>query len=134
MPSATTGGVRILLRAEGFCVFLVALLAFSNTHFGWGTFAIYILVPDLSFLGYLAGRKIGAVSYNVAHSYIGATLCLAAGLYSEHAGLLCASTIWFAHIGVDRSLGYGLKYFEGFSFTHLGVIGRMKHIEQSSSK
>ncbi len=32
--------------------------------------------------------------------------------------------IWMAHIGIDRALGYGLKYSLGFGFTHLGRIGR----------
>ena len=32
--------------------------------------------------------------------------------------------IWLAHIGLDRALGYGLKYSKGFAFTHLGTIGR----------
>jgi hypothetical protein len=27
------------------------------------------------------------------------------------------------HIGVDRALGYGLKYGAGFGLTHLGRIG-----------
>jgi hypothetical protein len=31
--------------------------------------------------------------------------------------------IWLAHIGIDRALGYGLKYASGFGFTHLGRIG-----------
>jgi hypothetical protein len=31
--------------------------------------------------------------------------------------------IWLAHIGIDRALGYGLKYSSGFPFTHLGRIG-----------
>jgi hypothetical protein len=29
-----------------------------------------------------------------------------------------------AHIGIDRALGYGLKYSTGFGFTHLGRIGK----------
>ena len=32
--------------------------------------------------------------------------------------------IWIAHIGMDRMLGYGLKYASGFADTHLGRIGR----------
>ncbi|MDB5619562.1 MAG: hypothetical protein JWQ24_3800 [Tardiphaga sp.] len=32
--------------------------------------------------------------------------------------------IWLAHIGLDRALGYGLKYVAGFRFTHLGRIGK----------
>jgi hypothetical protein len=38
--------------------------------------------------------------------------------------VLAAALIWLAHIGFDRALGYGLKYSAGFSFTHLGRIGR----------
>jgi hypothetical protein len=30
-----------------------------------------------------------------------------------------------AHIGIDRALGYGLKYSAGFGFTHLGRIGKV---------
>jgi hypothetical protein len=29
-----------------------------------------------------------------------------------------------AHIGIDRALGYGLKYHADFAFTHLGKIGK----------
>ncbi|MFC2556246.1 DUF4260 family protein [Lautropia mirabilis ATCC 51599] len=27
------------------------------------------------------------------------------------------------HIGLNRALGYGLRYVDGFRFTHLGYIG-----------
>jgi hypothetical protein len=37
---------------------------------------------------------------------------------------LSIAIIWLAHIGFDRALGYGLKYSDGFGFTHLGRIGR----------
>jgi hypothetical protein len=30
--------------------------------------------------------------------------------------------IWLAHIGMDRMLGYGLKYSGGFKDTHLGRL------------
>ena len=38
--------------------------------------------------------------------------------------LLGLASIWAAHIGFDRMLGYGLKYTSGFNDTHLGRIGR----------
>jgi Domain of unknown function (DUF4260) len=38
--------------------------------------------------------------------------------------ILSLAMIWLAHIGIDCALGYGLKYAEGFGFTHLGRIGR----------
>ena len=37
---------------------------------------------------------------------------------------LSIAMIWLAHIGIDRALGYGLKYSAGFGFTHLGRIGK----------
>jgi hypothetical protein len=39
--------------------------------------------------------------------------------------VLSIAMIWMAHIGIDRALGYGLKYSAGFTFTHLGRIGRL---------
>ncbi|MBT9540249.1 DUF4260 domain-containing protein [Thiobacillus sp.] len=124
MPGATTGGVRVVLRLEGLCVLIAASVGYSKFGLGWGAFALFFFTPDLSFLGYLAGPKVGAVSYNLAHSYIGAVACLVAGSVLPAPTLLCAGIIWCAHIGFDRALGYGLKYEEGFGFTHLGRIGR----------
>lgn len=128
MSGSTIGNVRIVLRLEGLCVLIAASIAYSKFGFGWGTFALLFLVPDVSFLGYLAGPKIGAISYNVAHSYIGAVACVVAGFTLPLPVLLTAGIIWCAHIGFDRALGYGLKYSEGFGFTHLGRIGRFSGV------
>jgi Domain of unknown function (DUF4260) len=124
LSGSTTGAVRGVLRLEGLSVLLAASVAYSQVGLGWGTFALFFLTPDLSFLGYLAGSKAGALSYNFAHSYIGAICCLATGFALGDPRLLSAGLIWCAHIGFDRALGYGLKYAEGFGFTHLGRIGR----------
>lgn len=124
MSGATSGAVRIVLRLEGLCVLIAALLAYAKFGVGWGTFAWCFLVPDLSFFGYLAGPHVGAISYNAAHSYVGAVVCLTAGVFFSVPMLFCAGLIWCAHIGFDRALGYGLKYSAGFGFTHLGRIGR----------
>ncbi|HEV2680750.1 MAG TPA: DUF4260 domain-containing protein [Rhodanobacter sp.] len=123
MSGAATGDVKFLLRAEGACVLLISLLAYSKFGMGWGTFVLFFLVPDLSFFGYLAGPRVGAASYNAAHSYIGALLILATGVLLTFPVATSAGLIWCAHIGFDRMLGYGLKYFSGFGFTHLGLIG-----------
>jgi hypothetical protein len=41
------------------------------------------------------------------------------------AGTLGAvAALWALHIGVDRALGYGLKYPTAFADTHLGRVGR----------
>ncbi|UZD55056.1 DUF4260 domain-containing protein [Caldimonas aquatica] len=121
---ATTGGVRWLLRLEGAAVLALALWAYHQQAAGWGLFAAAFLAPDLSFLGYLAGPRVGARLYNAAHSYLGPAACLALGLLAAVPWAVPAALIWAAHIGFDRALGYGLKYPSGFRHTHLGLIGR----------
>lgn len=118
------GGVRLTLRAEGLFVLIAAAIIYAKSGFGWGPFALFFLAPDLSFLGYLAGNRIGAVAYNAAHSYVGALACFGAALIGNEPALEAAAMIWCAHIGFDRAMGYGLKYAAGFGVTHLGLIGR----------
>jgi len=85
-------------------------------------FAVLFLSPDLSILAYLAGPRLGSVAYNAVHSYVGPAI--AAGALLAAGGPLGVPLIWAAHIGFDRAFGYGLKYADGFQFTHLGRIGR----------
>lgn len=74
-------------------------------------------------LGYLVSPCRGANVYNSFHSYVvPAALGLSAFLLHAH-NLLPIALIWVNHIGVDRLLGYGLKYRDGFGFTHLSLLG-----------
>jgi hypothetical protein len=124
MSGETIGNIRIILRLEVLLVMVAAMLAYDKFGAAWSTFAWFFLVPDISFLGYLAGARVGAICYNAAHSYIGALACLIASQLIASPVLLTIGIIWCAHIGFDRALGYGLKYATGFKFTHLGRIGR----------
>ncbi len=118
------GSVLLLLRLEGLAVLSLATAAYAQFGAGWGWFALLFLLPDLSFLGYLAGPRVGALAYNAAHSYVGPLALLAAGILGAMPALLAIALVWCAHIGFDRALGYGLKYASGFGDTHLGPIGR----------
>ncbi len=126
MSGSVSGGVRVLLRIEGVCVLVAALAAYREFGAGWAVFAWFFLAPDLSFLGYLAGPRVGAAAYNFAHSLIGPIVLLTAGWSLSIPVAVTAGIIWVAHIGFDRALGYGLKYSAGFGFTHLGLIGRAR--------
>ena len=123
-PAAPQGGsVRLLLRLEGLAVAAVSAALYARTSESWWLFAALWLAPDLSMLGYLSGRPCrGARVYNAIHTYVvPAALALSALLV--HADLLLAiALIWANHIGVDRLLGFGLKYADGFRWTHLGVM------------
>lgn len=103
---------------------VAALAAYSKFGAGWGVFAATFLIPDLSFVGYLAGPRFGAIAYDAAHSYIGAVVSLSAAVMFPMTVPLAVGLVWCAHIGFDRALGYGLKYSNGFGYTHLGLIGR----------
>jgi uncharacterized protein DUF4260 len=124
LPPAVAGAPRMLLRIEGACVFAIAIVLYSRLGEGWWLFAILFLAPDLSFLGYLAGGRVGAIAYNALHTIAGPILLALAGLFVPYEPAMAVALIWLAHCGIDRALGYGLKYPAGFGFTHLGRIGR----------
>ncbi len=121
---AVTGGLRTLLRLEGLTVFLGMTLLYAVRGGSWWVYAILFLAPDLSFAGYLAGPRVGAMVYNAAHSYMAPVSLMVTGFGMASPLTMSIATIWMAHIGIDRALGYGLKYADGFTFTHLGWIGR----------
>jgi hypothetical protein len=119
-----TGGVRILLRLEGLTLFAGMVLLYWIWGGSWWVFVIMFLAPDLSFIAYLADPKTGAIVYNAAHSYMAPVSLLTAGFAAGEPLVFSIAMIWLAHIGIDRALGYGLKYQTGFGFTHLGRIGK----------
>jgi Domain of unknown function (DUF4260) len=126
-PAATgtvTGGVKVLLRLEGLVLFAGMVLLYQVWGGSWWLFAVLFLVPDLSFLAYLTDAKTGAMVYNAAHSYLAPVALMTLGFGLAEPLTLSIAMIWLAHIGIDRALGYGLKYAAGFGYTHLGRIGK----------
>jgi Domain of unknown function (DUF4260) len=109
----------ILLRMEGFLILAVSVLLYWQMHFGWLMFAILLLMPDISMVGYLCGVKIGASVYNLVHTLIGPLLLIGFSLLTARTSLLAYGLIWTAHIGMDRVMGFGLKYPTNFKDTHL---------------
>jgi hypothetical protein len=62
------------------------------------------------------------MTYNAVHSYaVPAILMALALLVNAPLGVQIA-LVWFAHIGIDRTLGYGLKYPDAFKHTHLNEV------------
>jgi hypothetical protein len=126
LPPPRGSSLLLLLRLEGLTVAAVTAVAYAHTGASWWLFAALWLAPDLSMLGYLGRPCRAARIYNLFHSYfIPGVLGLSAFLLNAHS-LLPVALIWANHIGVDRLLGYGLKYGDGFGWTHLGLIGAAK--------
>ena len=118
------GSVVVYLRLEGLAVAAVSLALYARTGANWWLFAALWLVPDLSMLGYLAIPCRGARIYNAFHTYAVPGVLALLSLLFHAPVVLPFALIWINHIGVDRLLGYGLKYSDGFGFTHLGRIGK----------
>ncbi len=121
---AVTGGVRTVLLLEGLALFIGMTLLYYIWDGSWWVYALLFFVPDLSFAAYLGGPRTGAFVYNAAHSYLAPMAIMTTGFATAAPLTLSIAMIWLAHIGLDRALGYGLKYATGFGFTHLGRIGK----------
>jgi Domain of unknown function (DUF4260) len=121
---AVVGLPRLLLRLEGAALFALALFLYPKVDDSWIMFLGLVLAPDLSMAAYLAGPRVGALVYDAAHVTLGPIALAIAGFLYPAVLLIALALIWLAHIGIDRALGYGLKYDSGFRFTHLGRIGR----------
>lgn len=113
-----------LLRLENAALAVLAIGAYWHSGANWWLFAILFLAPDFSFAFYLRGPGIGAIGYNVFHSWIGPVVAGVVGWFWQQPLVVSVALIWAAHIGFDRALGYGLKHQSGFSDTHLGRIGK----------
>jgi len=113
-------------RFEGLMIFLASIYFYAKIDYSWWWFALFLLSFDLSMIGYLKDDRLGALIYNLGHSYVLPVILLIWAFQADSSLALASSTIWFAHIGMDRAAGYGLKTEEGFSHTHLGLIFALK--------
>jgi hypothetical protein len=109
----------LLLRAEGGIILCASLLLYGQVGGNWLLFVLLVLAPDLSMLGYLAGVRLGSALYNLVHALVIPLLLIALSIFYEQFWLLPYGLIWTAHIGVDRLLGFGLKYPTRFHDTHI---------------
>jgi uncharacterized protein DUF4260 len=111
---------EILLRIEGAFDLALSLIFFEAIQGNWLLFILLLLAPDLAMLGYLRGARLGTVCYNLVHTLVGPLLIVAYAYLTKSLWLLPYALIWTAHIGLDRMLGFGLKYPTRFGDTHLG--------------
>jgi hypothetical protein len=124
MDTPVSGTPRVLLRVEALAVLVAAVAGYQSLGGSWLVFALLFLMPDAALVAYAAGPRVGSQAYNALHTYV-APAVLAAMAYvgvAPRAWPICL--IWTAHIGMDRSLGLGLKFATAFRNTHLGTVGR----------
>jgi hypothetical protein len=110
---------RLLLRAEGAIVALAAVTLYFFADFPWWLLVVLALAPDISLVGFAAGQRVGTATYNAAHTSVVPVGLGAIGVVAETDLAIQIALVWITHIGVDRAIGYGLKYPSGFKDTHL---------------
>ena len=106
----------------------IGIYLLSNFNLGLSVWvwALLFFAPDISMLGYLINTKIGAVVYNLFHHKSIAVALAITGYYFHYDLLTSIGILLFAHASFDRIWGYGLKYPDSFSNTHLGSTGQNK--------
>lgn len=114
--------MNLLLKLEEAAIFVLCVFLFSQLPFEWWWFPALLLLPDIAMVGYILNPKIGAYVYNLFHHRLTAAAVACYGLSSGNAYWQLAAIILFAHIAMDRLMGYGLKYEDSFYHTHLGVV------------
>lgn len=115
--------MKTIIKLEEVMMLALGIYLFDQLDFAWWWFVVLLLAPDIGMLGYLFGNKIGAATYNLFHHKGIAILVYLMGAYIAMPVLQLAGIILFSHSSFDRALGYGLKYDNGFKYTHLGEIG-----------
>ena len=72
----------MLLRTEGGAVAAAAIAVYFHEGYPWWLFVALILAPDLSMIGYAGGLRVGAATYNAAHTYAFPVVLVVVGLIS----------------------------------------------------
>ena len=118
--------MKTILKIEEAAMLAISVYGLYFFDCKWWAYLLLVLGPAISMLGYVAGNKAGAFCYNLFHHKGVALLLFGLGIYLKMPAVSIAGIILFGHSSMDRMMGFGLKYNEGFCFTHLGKIGKEK--------
>lgn len=113
-----------LIKFEEVAMLAFSAWLFSTTGYAWYWFWVFLLAPDISMIGYLAGPRIGAWSYNFFHHKALGLFLIFAGWFALAPLITAVGIVLFGHSSMDRAFGYGLKFSDDFKHTHLGWIGK----------
>lgn len=121
--------MKLVLKLEELAMWIGCIILLYLSQVDWWWYALMFLGPDVSMLGYLFNTKVGAWCYNLLHHKGLSIILVVVGWIIEVYTpgpyfIMYTGIILFGHSSMDRFFGYGLKYENGFKFTHLGKIGK----------
>ena len=111
-------------RFENLAIAVAIVVFFVHLHFDWWWLLVFFVAFDISMVGYLVNKRIGAITYNLVHNYFVPAVLLLIYTVTATRGYAFVGLLWAFHVAGDRAQGYGLKFSTGFQDTHLGKIGK----------
>ena len=115
--------VKVILSLENIIAAIIVVSVYFALELDWRWLLLF-LIFDISILGYMWGRHVGAHLYNLTHNLALPGILLFLYIVFDGKALLVVALLWLLHVFIDRALGYGLKHYDGFEHTHLGPIGK----------
>ena len=116
--------MKNLIRIEEAFIAILAIYLFTLLDYAWWWMLLLFIAPDLSFIAYAAGPRVGGIAYDLLHhrGLLIALYILGAALKIQPLQLV--GLAFLTHSSVDRIFGYGLKYLDSPRHTHLGMVGK----------
>ena len=114
--------MKKLIQSEEVMIVALSIYLFSLLNQPWWLFLVLLLVPDIFMLGYIIDTKIGAIIYNIGHHRGISVAIFLLGMVLQLNVVSLIGVILFAHSSMDRIFGYGLKFSDAFTHTHMDNI------------
>src|SRR5699024_177787 len=99
-----------ILHLEGLAVFVFCLYFYWLNDLSCLLFFFLLCVHVLFMVVYLLNNGFVSRLYNLFNTYMVSLAVIFLGMFLSNATFLAIGIIWTAHIGMDRLVGYGLKY------------------------
>jgi uncharacterized integral membrane protein len=118
----TTSYQSRLLRLEGLALAVASLALYHQMDYRWLTLGLLWIIPDLALLVFIVDNEKGVTLYNLVHTTTWPLMLAVAGMLVDSGPAVQLALIWLFHIGLDRIVGYGLKYTADKGDTHFGRV------------
>ena len=116
--------MKTLVKLEEVALVFLSIYLFSRLPFAWWVFPVFFFAPDLSLAGYLASKRIGALSYKLFHHRAAAVVAYLRGGLLALPFLSLVGVLLLGHASFDRVLGLGLQDASSPGLTPLKPTGQ----------
>jgi len=100
--------MKTLTKLEELAIVLFSIYLFSLLPFAWWIFPLFFFAPDLSMIGLLAGKRAGAILYDLFHHKAIALTAYVLGCLLGSPLLSLVGVLMLGHSSFDRVCGFGL--------------------------